>query len=161
MVLIMMVLFSIVEIFIISQYIIQKNPGRLTENIIVAVVAILFVLFKGNLGIQMYDFITAFWLVTILGHTFISEYCKVYRKSKTYDRYLHLFGSFTFSLFTYSIISSLMKPVPSKGYVAVLIAMLGISVGDFFEIAEFTLDTVLKKAKYQKSQHAWQTPVMT
>ena len=98
---------------------------------------------------------------TILGHTFISEYCKVYRKSKTYDRYLHLFGSFTFSLFTYSIISSLMKPVPSKGYVAVLIAMLGISVGDFFEIAQFTLDTVLKKAKYQKSQHAWQTPVMT
>jgi len=148
------ILFSIIEIFIICQYIIQKKIGRLSENIIVTVVAILFVLFKEKLGIQMYDFLTVFWLITILGHTFIGEYFRVYRKSKTYDRYLHLFGSFTFSLFVYSIISSLMKPVPSsKGYVAVLIATLGISVGVFFELAEFTLDTAAKKKKYQKSQH--------
>lgn len=149
-----LILFSIIEIFIIILYIIQKKTAQLIENIIVAVVAVLFVLFKEKLGIQMHDFITVFWLITILGHTFIGEYFKVYRKSKTYDRYLHLFGSFAFSLFVYSIISSLMKPVPSsKGYVAILIATLGISIGVLFELAEFMIDTVGKKAKYQKSQH--------
>lgn len=148
------ILFSAIEIFIIYQYIKQKKTGRLVENIIVSVIAVLFIFFKKSLGIQIYDSITLLWLLTILGHTFIGEYYTLYRKSKTYDRYLHLVGSFVFSYFIYSILSSLIKPVPaSKIYVAILIATIGITAGVIFELLEFLLDTAGKKAKYEKSQH--------
>lgn len=148
------ILFLVVEIFLICRYINQKKIGRLVENIIVSVIAVLFVLFKRSLGIQIYDSITMLWLLTILGHTFIGEYFTVYRKSKTYDRYLHLVGSLVFSFFIYSILSSLIKPAPdSKIYVAILIATIGITAGVVFELAEFISDTVGKKAKYEKSQH--------
>jgi hypothetical protein len=148
------ILFLVVEIFIICRYIGQKKTGRLVENIIVSVIAVLFALFKRSLGIQIYDSITVLWLLTILGHTFIGEYFTVYRKSKTYDRYLHLVGSLVFSIFIYSILSSLIKPVPaSKNYVAILIATIGITAGVVFELAEFIFDKVGKKAKYEKSQH--------
>lgn len=148
------ILFSAVEIFTICGYIGQKKTGRLVENILISVIAVLFVLFKRNLGIQIYDSITVLWLLTILGHTLIGEYFTAYRKSKTYDRYLHLVGSLAFSLFIYSILSSLIKPVPeSKIYVAILIGTIGITIGVFFELAEFVSDTVGKKAKYEKNQH--------
>jgi hypothetical protein len=148
------IFFSVMEIFIIFGYINQKKTGRLIENIIVSVIAVLFVLFKRSLGIQIHDSITVLWLLTILGHTFIGEYFTVYRKSKTYDRYLHLVGSFVFSYFIYSILSSLIKPSPgSKIYVGILIATIGITAGVVFELAEFIYDTVGKKGKYNKSQH--------
>lgn len=156
------VLFSVVEIFIIIRYIGQKKTGRLVENIVVSVIAILFILFKRNLGIQIYDFIIVLWLITILGHTLIGEYLTVYRKSKTYDRYLHLVGSFVFSLFIYSILSSLIKPVPSsKIYVSILVATAGITLGVFFELAEFALDTIGKKQSIRRASMAWQILIMT
>lgn len=148
------ILFSVIEIYIIYRYINQKKTGRVVENMLVSVIAVLFVLFKRSLGILIYDSITLLWLLTILGHTFIGEYYTVYRKSKTYDRYLHLVGSFVFSYFIYSILSSLIKPVPdSKTYVAILIATTGIAAGVIFELLEFLFDSAGKKAKYEKSQH--------
>lgn len=148
------IIFSVVEIFLIFKYIRQKKTGRLVENSIVSVIAILFVLFKKNLGIQIYDSLTVLWLITILGHTLVGEYFTIYRKSKTYDRYLHLVGSFVFSLLSYSILNSLIKPVPgSKVYAAILIATIGITLGVVFELMEFALDTIGKREKYKKSQH--------
>lgn len=94
-------LFSIFEAYIMFKYLINKKYGCLIENTIVYIVIVLFLYLKIRLQLQIYNFITVFLIITIFGHTYIGEYCNVYRKSKIYDRFLHLFGSFTFSFSAY------------------------------------------------------------
>jgi hypothetical protein len=147
-------LFTIFEAYIMYKYIIGKKYGRFIENAIVYIIVILFLCYRDILQLHVYNFVTVFLIITIFGHTYIGEYCDIYHKSKNYDRFLHLFGSFTFSLFAYSLIESSIKPVSySKVYVSLFIATLGITIGVVFELVEFSFDKLAKKEKYQKSQH--------
>lgn len=146
--------FSIFEIFVLYQYLKLKKAGRFIENLFVFSITVLFLCLKDYLHLPVYNFIFVLLIITILGHTFIGEYLDVYHKSKTYDRFLHLIGSFTFSLFSYSIIADIFKPqIHSAIYIAIYAAALGVSIGVIFELIEFMVDTVGTKKKYQKNQH--------
>lgn len=139
------------EAYIIYKYSKSKKYGLIVGNAVVYIILLLYLCYKDVLQLRVYDFITVFLIITIFGHTYVGEYCGIYHKSKKYDRFLHLFGSFTFSLFAYSIIESLVKPVSySKVYVAIFVATLGITIGVLFELIEFVFD---KLAKYEKNQH--------
>ena len=65
-----------------------------------------------------------------------------YNISKYYDRLLHAFGSFSFSLFFYSILDKITIPtIYSKFYISIFVTTIGISLGCIFEIYEFILDS--------------------
>ncbi len=115
------------------------------ETVIIYLSNLLFLYNEYNSKFQIKTGIILLVILTILGHSFIGEYLDVYNKSKNYDRFLHLFASFSFSLFAYSIIYSIIKPVNySKLYVSLFVITLGISLGVLFEIIEFIQDTFLK-----------------
>jgi len=81
-------------------------------------------------------------IITLFGHSFIGNYLNLYNKSQHFDRYLHLFGSFSNALFIFSIITNIINPtVSSKLYSALFVISLGISSGVFFEILEFSQDS--------------------
>jgi uncharacterized membrane protein YjdF len=144
-------LFTVFEAYIIYKYSKNKKYGRIIENAVVSIILLLYLCYKDVVQLHVYDFITVFLILTVFGHTYIGEYCGIYHKSKKYDRFLHLFGSFTFSLFVYSVIESMVKPVSySKIYVAIFVATLGIAIGVLFELIEFAFD---KLAKFEKNQH--------
>lgn len=89
-------------------------------------------------------------MITLFGHSFIGNYLNVYNKSKYYDRYLHGFGAFSFSLFAYSIIDkTVFHPVIPRLYGSIFMISLGIALGCLLEILEFSNDVRLK-TKNQK-----------
>jgi len=89
-------------------------------------------------------------VISVLGHIFIGKYLNVYHRSIIYDRYLHLFGSFSFALLFFSIINNTMALV-NEGWIftSFFIIILGIAIGVLVEIAEFIHDSFSKKDMYQ------------
>ena len=79
-------------------------------------------------------------LITIIGN-----YLKVYNTSKYYDRFLHALGSFSFSLFYYSILTKTTTlTIEPKFYISIFVASIGISLGCIYEIYEFISDSIIK-----------------
>ncbi len=68
----------------------------------------------------------------------------VYNTSPVFDKALHFYGTFSFSLLIYSLIREtvLKSSTGSKLFIFILITALGTSLGTFFEIIEFTVDNL-------------------
>jgi hypothetical protein len=80
-----------------------------------------------------------------VGHVLIGEFFDIYKTSKYFDRSLHAFGTFSFTLFGFSVITKTMHPSSSpKLFTILFIINLGISLGAVFEIIEFAVDTFFK-----------------
>jgi uncharacterized membrane protein YjdF len=80
-------------------------------------------------------------IVALFIHTFFGYFKDQYTRSKTFDRYLHAFGSFAYALFFYALLAQLMDAaVTSKVFIAVMVTFTGITVGTVFEIIEYFID---------------------
>ena len=143
-------IFSLFEVFIIVNFFRQKRYRFFIENIIIFLKVLLFFYFIFKSKLQIHTFIISFFVISIFGHTFLGQYLNIYNKSKYYDRFLHLMGTFSYSLFTYSIINNILRPINyPKFYVTLFVITIGITIGAMFEIFEFAQDTFLKT----KNQH--------
>lgn len=142
------------ELFIIYRNFRDKKYGLLLENAILSGAAVLLFVYNSRLRFPIRGFILIFFVLTLLGHTLIGELYGAYHKNKYYDRFLHGFGSFSFALLAYSVTENILGPVQSpKAYIPVFVAAVGISVGVIFELVEFMMDSLQKKAKSSKHQH--------
>lgn len=143
-------IFSAVEIFVIFKFFSKKRYYAFIETIIayLSILAFLYYVYYSKFPIK--SGIIASVIITIMGHSFIGQYLDIYHKSKYYDRFLHLFGTFSFALFTYSIIYNVIKPFNySRVYVSLFVITLGITIGVICEMVEFILDVFSKTPKNQ------------
>lgn len=142
-------LFSLVEIYLMIRYLIKKVPGKLFENIFLYAVVLTFLIYE-HLELNIPNFIIICSLLTVIGHTFFGSYLKWYYTSKIYDRFLHLLGSFSFSLLAFSIIHTI-DPLTDYSllYSSLFVMTLGITIGVFFEIIEFIHDSFSNKIPCQ------------
>lgn len=140
---------SIVQIYLMISYLPKKMTSKFFENLF-TYVAILSFLIYSHLKLSIPNFIITCSVITVIGHTFIGLYLKLYYKSKYYDRYLHLFGAFSFSLLAFSIINNI-APLHNESwiYTSVFVMTLGISIGVIFEILEFIHDSFSNGIKSQ------------
>ena len=141
---------SVFQIYGIIHYLHRGEKGKFFSNLIAygIILALIFYEYYSNLNIP--SFIITCSLLAIVGHSFIGTLLDVYHRSKTYDRYLHLFGSFSFALLVFSILDRIIVPaIKSKIYVFLFVMTLGITIGVFFEIIEFVHDRFSKKVKCQ------------
>lgn len=144
-----MAMISIFQIFLVAKYL-QKKDSKFIGNLLIYIFIMLFLIYEHYFKLNITDFILTCSVITVIGHTFIGTYLNVYYKSKYFDRYLHLFGSFSFSLLLFSIIHYLV-PLDNASwiYTSLLVMTLGISLGVFFEIIEFIHDCYSKKMRCQ------------
>lgn len=146
----MTVIFSAIMLFISIAAIVKKRYTLLPEHIATYVFYIAFLISQYMLKFQVNLLIILLVLITLIGNSFIGKYLYVYNTSKHYDRFLHAFGAFSFSLFYYSILHKLFMPiVSSKFYIGVFVAAIGIALGCIFEIYEFIADSITTS----KNQH--------
>ena len=89
-------------------------------------------------------------MLTILGACFLGHYLGGYTKSRTFDRYLHAFGSFSFSLLTYCTLNNFINTGSSKLFQSVFIFCVGNTLGVFFELMEMCHD--ISKKEEPKTQ---------
>lgn len=141
---------SMSQIFLMFKYLQQKKTSKFIGDLTIYCVILSFLLYEHYFKLNIPDFILTFSVITVIGHTFVGSYLNIYYKSNYFDRYLHLFGSFSFSLLAFSIINyiaPLMKV--SWIYTFLFVMTLGISIGVFFEIIEFAHDSFSKKIMCQ------------
>lgn len=89
-------------------------------------------------------------MLTILGACFFGHYLGGYTKSRTFDRYLHGFGAFSFSLFAYCILDDFIDTRSSTLFQAIFIFFAGNTLGVFFELIEMLHDRKGDEPKSQK-----------
>ncbi|MCX7615287.1 MAG: hypothetical protein N2Z65_05995 [Clostridiales bacterium] len=137
-------IFCFIQIYIIIDSLKKKH-----QFIAISAVAILgffsFILYlKIRSIIHVPYFIMLLPLIASFLHSFVGDHLNLYNRSKTFDKYLHAFGTFSISLFTYFIIGNITDPGGSKLFRALFIFFLGTGIGSIFEVFEFTMDSLHK-----------------
>lgn len=89
-------------------------------------------------------------MLTVLGACFFGHYLDCYTKSKTFDRYLHGFGAFAFSLLTYSMLDFYIDTGSSKLFRALFIVLTGNTLGIIFELIEMRHDKKTSQKRQEK-----------
>lgn len=83
-------------------------------------------------------------LITVLSDSFFGLYMNLYTTSAVFDKFQHVFGSYTFSLFFYNLICQLTRPAISRTFSFIFVISLGLSIGVFYELGEFIGDLTVK-----------------
>lgn len=142
-IILMTIIFSTVTMFICISLFIKKKYKMLPETIAIYILYIIFLLIQYKLNFQVRPIIIMLVLITCIGNSLIGKYLNVYNTSKYYDRFLHAFGAFSFSLFYYSILDNVIEhTIYPKAYISIFVASIGISLCCIFEIYEFIIDSI-------------------
>lgn len=135
------IIFVFAELIIIFQlYSIKKNVGlksSLTSFIIFCFILLFKLLFKFTLPY----YILLLSLLAVFFDSFIGYRLEYYSKSIKFDRYLHGYSVFSYSLLLFYLLSNFLDIGGSKLFLALFIALLGISCGVLIEIFEFMNDS--------------------
>lgn len=138
---VMTIIFTIAILFTCIGVLIKKKFKFFFVDIAIYIFYLIFLIVQYKLKVYISPFIILLILLTFVGNSLIGQYLNFYNSSKYYDRFLHAFGSFSFSLFFYSILDKFtIHSIHSKFYVSVFVATIGISLGCILEICEFILD---------------------
>lgn len=138
-------IFSIVILFTTIAFFNKKKYAFLIEDIVTYISYLIFLIVQYKLKFHVNIFIILLVLITFIGNSFIGNYLNVYNTSKHYDRFLHALGSFSFSLFCYSILTkTTILTIKPKFYISIFVASIGISLGCIYEIYEFISDSTIK-----------------
>ncbi|MEA4833129.1 hypothetical protein SDC9_145475 [bioreactor metagenome] len=94
-------------------------------------------------------FIIVLTMLTVFISGFFGHYLGWYIKSKVFDRYLHAFGSFSFALLAYFMVTGIITTGESKIFQALFVFTAGMTLGSVFELSEASHDrgNVLKNQK--------------
>ena len=141
-------IFSLIEIFCIIKFT-KRNKVMAKESIAsyISTSAFLLILYIYKINVPKYMIIL--FLLTITINTFFGRYLNLYNKSKKFDRYLHAFGSFSFTILAYTILIDIFnEDIESKLFSSIIIFSIGMTLGTIFEISEFLSDK-LKKTRHQ------------
>ncbi len=143
--LLLLAVFCVAESYAVVQ-LFKKNEKKLVAQAAIPPVLYLFFLLMLYLcNISIPYIVLIFYLITIFAHTFIGFYLDLYNRSKTFDRYLHGFGTFSTALLSYLTLSKFTSPGGSALFQAIFVASLGIALSMVYEVIEFLHDTKSKK----------------
>jgi hypothetical protein len=141
-------LFFIISIIAIISF--AKRKNRLYLNSTITALVFYAALFTAVLlGVYIPYFVLCLTLLSLFIHVFFGYRLDFYSKSAKFDRYLHAFGTFCFSLLFYFLLGNFIAYGGSRLFRAFYIAFLGTALGAVYEIFEFVLD-IKKNANLQK-----------
>lgn len=139
--------FILVQVIVIISLIFERRFNFIIDTSISVVVYVLCVFLGKRYSIRMSNFVKILIVITLLGHTVGGEFFKLYISSSIYDKLLHVFGTYSFTLFLYSAFLQVTKEPLKSGLAKVAFPIfIGISIGSLFETAEYLTDIILHPA---------------
>lgn len=142
---ILTIIFTIIVLLTAAGFLIRKDYKLLLNSIFIFISYLLYIYFENKKGFNIENYKKALVLITGILHNSFGQYLNLYRTTIWFDKGLHLFGAFSFSLFCYSILNLSSKFFSKSKIITFIVMMsLGIAVGDILENFEFLLDIIFK-----------------
>lgn len=122
----------------------RKEYNFIYNSLVIYFGYLLLIYFEYKKKFKLKNYIKVLVIITALLHNIFGQYFDFYT-TKWFDKALHLFGTFSFALFSYSILNlNSGISCESRIFTFTMIVSIGISVGVFLENIEFILDAMLK-----------------
>ncbi len=145
------ILLAAVELYIFFVFIRRKERALLKAVMPVFLLFTAFLLFAHFMRFRIPDAVIILSMLSVLSHTFLGYFLRLYERTKIFDRINHAFSCFSFAPLAYFCLTSLFNEAIPELLAAIIIASLGITLGVFTEIIEFASDSRKKKEiKLQK-----------
>lgn len=125
------------------------EQGRYDYAKNIAIKAALWVIYtflEMKYNVQLSNYIRVLVMAVLLSDSFAGLYLNLYATSAIFDKIQHVFGSYAFSLFVYTLICTLTRPVINRAFSLFFIISLGLSIGAIYEIGEFIGDATMRPA---------------
>lgn len=148
---ILFVIFLLTLIFTIIKLKRQKEPQRAKAitNTCSSFSLLFFIIIFFHLQVPYWTILLTMAAAFISG--FFGQYLRMYYRSIAFDRYLHAYGAFAYSLLFFYLLDHFLVMGGSPFFLSLFVFLLGNTLGVIFELLEFSHD--LKPANTSKSQH--------
>lgn len=138
--------FFLIQVLVMFGLVGKGYPGFVRGTAVPTCLIIIYTFFETKYGIYMSNYVRAVVLVSIICDSFLGQYLEYYLISTVFDKVLHAFGTYSFSLFFYILMIQLLSNPISRSFRFILVVCLGLSLGTFYEIMEFFVDMTTKPA---------------
>ncbi|WFD10935.1 hypothetical protein [Tepidibacter hydrothermalis] len=143
--------FSTIMIFALIGFLIRKQYDFILNWIPIYSNYLLFIYLENKKKIIIKNYIKVLVTITAILHILFGQYFNLYQSNNWFDKGLHVFGTFSFTLFCYSLLNlSIEFFSKSKIFNFILLLSIGTTIGVFLENLEFILDIICKT----KNQHS-------
>ncbi|WP_099189979.1 hypothetical protein [Tepidibacter mesophilus] len=143
--------FSVIIILAVFGFLIKKEYNFIYNSIAIYFSYLIILYFEKKKNKKIKNYIKVLVIMTFVFHNIVGQYYKFYNTNNWFDKGLHMFGTFSFSLLFYNIFNLngefLSK---SKIFIFTMVISVGITAGVFLEILEFILDSIINT----KNQHS-------
>lgn len=103
---------------------------------------LLYLFLEAKYGLYMHNYVRVAMVLTLLSDGFFGYYLNLYATSVIFDKILHIFGTYAFSLFAYVLTVQLLTHPVKRSFKYILVFCLGLSMGAFYEVLEFLTDAI-------------------
>lgn len=103
---------------------------------------VVYTFLENRYRLNMNTYVRVLILLTIFFDSFFGYYFDMYVSSFVFDKALHVFGTYAFSLFTYILVMQMLTNPLNSQVKFILVICLGLSLGTVYEILEFITDSI-------------------
>jgi len=136
------VLFATIQIILMFELFRQGQHSYARSVMTTTCLWIVYTFLENRYRLYMNTYIRIIILLTLLFDGFFGCYLDFYTTSSIFDKLLHIFGTYAFSLLAYVLVVQLLKHPVNSSFKFILVVSLGVSLGAFYEILEFLTDTI-------------------
>lgn len=134
------IILTAVELYIVLRFV-QKRETALLKAVIPAyLLYAAFFLIAHFFRLRIPDISMILSMASLLSHTFLGYFLRLYERTKTFDRFNHVFSCFAYAPVAYFTLTSLFSEAIPELLAAIIIFSMGVTLGVFVEIAEFAAD---------------------
>lgn len=139
------IIFVVLQGSLVLAFTAKKQYFSVVGALSVLLFYLLFMIYENKISTYITAFVRVSVIISLLSNNFLGEYLGLYESSFLFDKILHIFGTFSFSVYIFTIaenkgyLKKLERPI-----VFILILFLGTFLGTMFEIGEYICDVIFK-----------------
>lgn len=132
-------IFLTIQLIAVWSFVQQKQLDYLYETLIIIAGTLLLTYWEIKKNLPISNYLRIVVSLAISGHTIGGELLNFYGLSTIYDKYLHVFGAYSFALLGYVLLGMNRISLGPK-IKFILIITIGLSIGTIYELIEFAID---------------------
>lgn len=135
------IIFALIQILLILALAARGQPDFARSVAGTTIAYVVYNWVEMRFALFMNNFVRIVTMLVIISDGFFGYYQGYYITSSVFDKLQHVFGIYALSLFAFILITQMRIAFMNRLATSVLIVSLGVSIGAFYEIAEFLVDT--------------------